>query len=138
MIKLNELRIGNLVYFGVLIVPIKSIHIESFLENETSVYVKLNDKLSHYCLDIKDVSPIPLTEEILLKCGFEYDTINASGYLIKPLNTKCIDGYSDYLYIEKNQEAVKIRSVKDIEVKYLHQLQNLYFALTNEELEVKL
>jgi hypothetical protein len=25
----------------------------------------------------------------------------------------------------------------DIEIKYVHQLQNLYFALTGEELEIK-
>lgn len=75
--------------------------------------------------------PIPLTEEILLKCGF-----------IK------LDK-EDYFYILQYDMNLKIGedlkliawydlALNNVKIKYLHQLQNLYFALTGSELNVKL
>ena len=74
-------------------------------------------------------NPITLTEEWLLKFGFEMDKggifwINNKwgfhGYLT-PDNIFCIIGYSE----------------KHLNIKYVHQLQNIYFALTGEELTLK-
>lgn len=66
--------------------------------------------------------PIPLTEEWLLKFGFEYTKL----YYIK---------YDDDLiiYFDGIDFYFK-RSSKSLTIKYVHQLQNLYFALTGEEL----
>lgn len=127
MIKSNELRLGNWVNFGVLTVPIKSIYTESVLEDKTSVYVKLNDKLSNYCLDIKDISPIPLTEEILLKIGFR--KIGSNEYYLDKFMIEC---FSDGFYFTGG-EGVRFGD----SIEYLHQLQNMYYALHKEELEVK-
>lgn len=83
--------------------------------------------------DIEDLFGIPLTDEWLTKFGFISDEI--SWY------------YSlDY---DKEKETFKIFELQDesgyailgvnefsICIKYVHQLQNLYFALANEELKL--
>ena len=65
-------------------------------------------------LCINEVKPIPLTEEWLLKFGFIWDG-----------DIKILKGYLND-YVDGNGEA---------RLKYVHQLQNLYFALTGEELK---
>jgi hypothetical protein len=70
---------------------------------------------------------IALTEEMLLKCGFEVKTENAlSRYELNDLK----------YYPEINEWSYRCTVINP--PKHLHQLQNLYFALTGEELEVKL
>tara|TARA_R110000803_G_scaffold490_8_gene1694 strand:+ start:357 stop:683 length:327 start_codon:yes stop_codon:yes gene_type:complete len=70
--------------------------------------------------------PIPITEEWLLRLGADKSLYNHYldfGYFdIYKLN--------DVWYVEK--EGVTL-----CELKHVHQLQNLYFALTNEELKLK-
>lgn len=69
--------------------------------------------------------PIPITEYILLKCGFEKKEWGSATvyyhHLIELDEHFCLKGV-DY----------------NIQVKSLHQLQNLYFYLTGSELEVYL
>jgi hypothetical protein len=74
---------------------------------------------------LKSVEPIPLTEDWLLKFGF--DDLGYYGFGI---------GYFHILYIEdqKNNFQFPI-SNKYVRVKHVHQLQNLYFALTGKELK---
>lgn len=68
-------------------------------------------------------SPIPLTEEILLKCGYATCSFRDNHFVIKGHTIwKC----NDLFICDKN----------GIVLKYLHQLQNLYHALTGEELTV--
>jgi hypothetical protein len=79
-----------------------------------------------------DYHPIPLTEEWLLKFGFEkkYQTFEFKG-----LN---IDGTVVHFSFDKWCSEYDIENCDFIEIpaecKHVHQLQNLYFALTNEEL----
>lgn len=73
-----------------------------------------------------DIEPIPLTEEILLKCGFKRDS--------DLKNSLCRFGI---WFNIMNMEATYL-SQKLIKINYLHQLQNLYFALTGEELEINM
>ena len=63
------------------------------------------------------IKPIPLTEEWLLK--FDFDKYN--------LGFWCS---SDALYFEYGDG-------RSVEIKYVHSLQNIYFALTGEELTIK-
>jgi len=84
--------------------------------------------------DIKRIRPIPLTEEILLKCGFKKD--GSSDYF-----TEEYEGV--YFAFSKSQSKFNISSDYDglitISIpKYFHQLQNLYWCLCKEELEVNL
>lgn len=71
--------------------------------------------------------PIPLTEEILLKCGFnETEKLPGTQKRYEKKKIKISISNSGNFYTNK------------IQVIYLHQLQNLYYALTNEELTIKL
>jgi len=77
------------------------------------------------CRDL-DIDPIPLTEEWLLKFGFvKHKTTD-----IYPTFAKQMFNWNDgILYI--------IGYGFMNHIKHVHQLQNLYFALTGEELVVK-
>lgn len=84
--------------------------------------------------DIKDIQPIPITEEILLKCGFEKLTTKSEGYNASSYSYR--RGYSLIVCLDDGIWSVSFWQGN--EKKYLHQLQNLFFALTNEELEITL
>lgn len=108
--KTNELRIRNLLLDdrGVI----------------TKVYSLNDDEINNDDLTVH-YKPIPLTPELLEKCGFKkYDGYGykvAQGYIIKHAN--------GYFY---HYHDLRIR------VDYLHQLQNLVFALTGKEIEINL
>lgn len=69
--------------------------------------------------------PIPLTEEILLRCGFEE---GQTGYYFKDDIIISVEGQ---VYFGENEVHIA-------EIYHLHQLQNLVYALTGEELEINL
>ncbi len=108
----NELRIGNLVNFENDVISVTSGDINYFDEN----------------LDSFD--PIPITPDLLLKCGF----------------TKSRSHSLDYFYDAGGLTIISLRLGKPFwhnnnalpEKKYLHELQNLIFALTGQELNIKL
>lgn len=73
---------------------------------------------------ISEIEPIPLTEEWLLKFGaekFGNGDLIVNGHLI---------GWMDC-------RKVFVHRATSVELKYVHIWQNLYFALTGEELEFK-
>ncbi len=78
-----------------------------------------------------EFDPIPLTEEWLLKFGFV-------GYTVKGFSKNGIE----LSYITRDDcFQFEFRCPQSdwriLDIKYAHQLQNLYFALTGEELELK-
>lgn len=74
-----------------------------------------------------DIEPIPLTEEWLLRFGFESNPYQ--------------DRYElGEIYIDCDKTRGKLElweSKTNIIINTVHQLQNLYFALTGKELELK-
>ena len=117
MIQANELRIGNWVYDT------------RTVGSRVGLPVVLNEKVVKRILeyDVDYYEPIPLTPEILEKCGFE------KIYESKIHSTYWINGLSYYYWHERNIQYASFKGL-ELESKYLHQLQNLYFALTGEEL----
>ena len=100
---------------------IKGKTIKNFQENPT------------HKLMLNNFKPIELTEEILLKCGFE--RINhIHGYSFFTLSKSKVNKCHIDIYENKTQYMGYSVS----HCKHLHQLQNLYFALTNEELTINL
>lgn len=124
----NELRIGNLLFYGERIVKVIAIFRTHFICDEVDTGIQIGNSLQ------ENFNPIPLTEEWLLKLGF--DNINSKEYGIKCgscwmslSNPKDMGEWQDcYCWI--------FDRFKFIELKYVHQLQNLYFALTGNELEI--
>lgn len=112
--KANELRIGNFTEQG---------QIKNFWER--GVHFGFGK-----CYEFNELKPIPLTEEWLLKFGFEIDKTYVSEqnpYLDHIKNEVRIS--MPYFSFEYGDGAFN-------ELKYVHQLQNLYFALTGKELEI--
>ena len=105
--KASELRIGNWVYSP------------SHKQNYKVIVLS-------YDIDV-NATPIPLTEEWLLRMGFEFkrQKVGTNGIFSKgELNLTL--SYGGIVYRKLNRPVL-----------YVHQLQNLYFALTNQELEIK-
>jgi hypothetical protein len=121
----TELMIGNWInYYG------KNVCIAELKEKGISY---LDKPLRRYLTTApySEFNPIPLTEEILLKCGFEHIT---EGLRYADKNHLIVNGDKDWLFMPFCTNDIDCY----IPIKYLHQLQNLYFALTGEELEFKL
>jgi len=119
MINANELRIGNWVL------------IESHITT-----------VNHIMGDEDYFLPIPLTPEILEKCGFvknkvQNDCIELGGI---DFHLELMWGKENYYYpmLTQTPQGCEERTVFLNRINSLHQLQNLYFALTGQELEVKL
>ena len=114
--KANELRIGN----RLLIVG--SLREECIIRTISDTLIGYETETRKGGCRIEWLQPIPLTEEWLLKFGYELSQGHyiISGHLI----WKC----NDLLMCDKN----------GIVLKHVHQLQNLYFSLTGCELEINL
>ena len=101
--KANELRVNNIVIY-----------------NDVELII------SEYCETIillSNLKPIELTEEWLLKFGFQ--SIKHNNYYLHPFTfreNKIRIGYK-----------TSTRHLAN-DIKYVHQLQNLYFAIMGEEL----
>ena len=111
--KANELRIGNYILLQGFTKPTQVWIIDT---TEQSTRTK--------------ASPIPLTEEWLLKFGFVKKK-GEVGYSKNKLSIYCGD---TILSNENGRTYFKNFAILEESPKYVHQLQNLYFALTGEEL----
>lgn len=120
--RVNELRVGNYV---------KTKHQTKYIINSITKgggWIELTDGFELCDSDIDSIEPLTLTEELLLKCGFErfeFDNGQPNQYRLK--NRLIV--IRDNIFIDYGS-GVKIYS--------LHQLQNLIHALTNEELTINL
>lgn len=118
--KANELRIWNWVNIaredGVGGMDIS--RIEQISDNDIKLF------------DDYIIEPIPLTEEWLLKFGFNTDS--DCWYYYKDWSSKhdtfkvAKDEFNNFFMVGYHSKSFK----------HVHQLQNLYFALTNEELTI--
>lgn len=123
MIKANELRIGNWIWEGF----------------ETPVQVtEIDNVIVHWAtgfMTLVGAKPIPLTPEVLEKCD---------GVRIKPGIEWWIE-YEPDVFLSFDRNMILTHAYDTVEyvkheyphIKYLHQLQNLYFALTGTELTYK-
>lgn len=123
MITANELRIGNIVdifepmkYGGKALVR-RGYALTS--GHDIDLYSKLAD-------------PIPLTEDILLKCGAK---LEGSEWQIEYADTAFIfEGSLGRGFYYTGGEGCKL----SVLFYNLHELQNIFFALTGEELNIEL
>lgn len=122
----KELRKGNIVHQGMYgATPCRTQEIANFDREQLAP----GTEAEYY----KDWKPIPLTEEWLMKFGFEYDDETRTWSLLIGLNN--FDYCFEIVYI--NNEVFIVLNNVEWCYKYVHQLQNLCFALTEVELEVK-
>ena len=113
----SELRIGN-----------------SIMQDDDFVFVTWwrlelmeNNKIEY--------KPIPLTEEWLVKLGFTRHHADYSNNVIYIKNVPDNTEFEWGVYPNELGSGIQIQNRKIL--KYVHQLQNLYHALTGEELTIK-
>lgn len=130
MIKTNELRIGNLIFDDdgsiAKVIGLKPYEHSVRCDEEEGCDILIDihgadGKVRRgYAIESPECNPIPLTPEWLQRCGFKFAP--SIGYYV-------------YELLNKPQGIDNIKVGSGV---YLHHLQNLYFALTGEELNVKL
>ena len=118
----NELRIGNLLKINDLFVTVNRIEKDKFWATHKELWFFQGE----------ECSPVLLTEEILLKCGFEKDK---DGVFKRGDCLFWIDKSASYDF-GTIQIALDYSPIINSPCKYLHQLQNLLFTLTGKELEI--
>lgn len=127
---IQELRINNLLKNGI---------VSQIKENEAYCYKPFKGKnsianrLNGKWFKLEELAPIPITEKILLDCGFEEDDFDLGAFGIWQ------DKY-EYVY-QINEYSLcfgqRIHYSNNIEnIKHLHQLQNLFYSLCGKELEL--
>ena len=117
--KAEDLRVGNLVYKNYRLFQSEIRKVDA---------LDINFHLKHP--EVNSIGPINLTEEWLLKFGFElkgFYRLKVTSFL-----ELCWKPHDNTL----NLQTEKNGFTEDSKCKYVHQLQNLYFALTGSELTV--
>ena len=126
--KGTELRIGNYVNIG-----LKSSSLRTDFDAITAsglMDLQVNKETSSFVYE-----PIPLTEEFILDLGFETEVSDWCHFTLE----YDFEYYIDISLSFSKEITVNIRNEEDVfyfNVEYVHQLQNLYFTLTNEELTI--
>jgi hypothetical protein len=133
MINPNELRIGNIVWESSSFTPgpadFEEIFVGAINDIDKVVYDNQNNIYSYDYL-----YPIPLTVEWMMRLGFEWNATDKR-YYIQIGNTLYLEYDTDFdCFIAPESWA---GSCPWNIVKHVHQVQNLYFALTGEELNIK-
>lgn len=119
--KANELRLGTLLDVNGQTVKVLSIDEDGFMCEPIN-----NEEVNHEAGDVVEKKPIPLTEEWLLKFGFK-----------KWSNKKMWTQGKITIYYMKRKECFGYgKSFLELKVNYVHQLQNIFQALTGEELTI--
>lgn len=114
MINPKELRIGNYYHY-------KPSGLYQTIEPHDFAIIEAEERAD-------DIESIPLTPEILEKCGFVDDD---NDWLLEISERTCINiNFIKERYCLESYDGI----LNIIPIKSLHQLQNLYFSLTNAEL----
>jgi hypothetical protein len=129
MIDKKELRIGNSVMYDNRIFQIAAITDEFPLLNTAEFGIGV--------VDWNNISPIPITEELLVKCGFQYLNGRTDGELTLDILHYEFDFVEGELVTKSRYEEVYKRE-KLPHIKSLHQLQNLFYCLCNQELTIEI
>lgn len=139
MIDPRELRIGNYVSANINDI-VRNIEIHAITTCGVSEYGGLKEPenpqstYERKWISVDAINPIPLTEDILLKCGFKPYKSHFAGHWYENF-------YFELANLRPDDDLWVVRIFKHHmpgSYKYLHQIQNLWRDVTGEELEVKL
>lgn len=125
-LKANDLRIGNKVYLNEVVITIAEIWSDCVFQEG------FKSRSAFDMISYQDIKGIPLSCEILEKCGKKCDSNNQWEYEINVGALKWYFRWNTEWYSEIGNIYIGAN------VQYLHQLQNLYFAFLRNELTVNL
>jgi hypothetical protein len=150
--KTQELRIRNFIYKKIhkKDTPLELVEVLSIDGSFDVLDVKnIDGYITEQC-PLKDFEPIPLTEEWLLKFGFKVkdrkSNLDTNIFYIPTFEIDYCLFYADFrldygLYVEYTDSPFPEDDEKlypiTFGIKYVHQLQNLLYGLTGEELTIK-
>ena len=123
----NELRVGNWVEANSPMMQVKEI-----TEHTVGLYMP-GSEADPFLYDIDEINPIPLSPEILHKYGFE--SLFNSDPQERPASK--VYRLGQFTIHQKNEDVNCFEYFSGdyiVNLSALHQLQNLYHALTGEEL----
>lgn len=130
--KANELRIGNYVEHN---------GNWSYRDHSAPKIIQWEESdfyaLGESTIFLEDIKPIQLTEEWLLKFGFEKNKSNKNRFIHYISGFEIERQGSKFAYAVWGGEDAPFLTQFFGHHNYVHQLQNLYFALTGEELTIK-
>lgn len=137
--KPTELRLGNWIGFtisdesdNILILGQRGI------VREISKSIVLLEEIE-IAIPVNGLYPIPLTEEILLNAGFQRsDAHRNTQYVLRVTWLAGTEMRLEFFILEEVEGKFTSEHCFNRVILYVHQLQNLYFALTGQELEIKL
>lgn len=126
MTDLKKLQIGNWVYKDQIPMQVKVL-------GEDYCYLDFpNNKEDLVICDPEEISPIPISERILLKSGFKYnDTV------IQSLMRRLENNIRVICSCDSIRVYSKYHCICKIEVHYIHELQNGVMLASNQYLEIK-
>lgn len=145
VIELSELRIGNYLYYQDELAHVTMLSRDIDDEYEDTIgfcrhWETTNEIASWNRSLVGNLKRIPLTTEWLEKFGFQWDENRYDGETLI-VRRGCLElhhdedqpktGYSIAIFDDGNI------TYAGYEIRFIHQLQNLFFALTGEELTIK-
>jgi len=144
----NELRIGNLIQIKlgeIEIAKVEELTLQT--ENNNQYYILKTNLLSNnsdWVDPIDSFEPIPITDEWLLKFGFvkqknyykKSTGISSYSWFRRGSHFFTIEKYDYIDYGETWHPTLNFDNIINV-IQYVHQLQNIYFALRCEELTIK-
>jgi hypothetical protein len=134
MIQANELRIGNYVLRND--IPGNWYELRAVCKDRIHPIQVVEQDWAKNCFwasdcTLSDLNPIPLEEEILLNFGFEFTG--------ECYNSPSLGRYNIFIYEGEKLEEYRLHFThnKYVAIYFVHQLQNLFYALTGTELTIK-
>jgi|SRR5580704_15183167 hypothetical protein len=142
MINPKELRMGNWLYFKTAPTGIFEFHqvvstdpAAVKISNHPFPSVKAQENFPG-CVEYRHIDPIPLTSVILEALGFKINRASFN-YSESSSHEQTIITYSKGWFMLVYYSTGEFSFMGWQKFKYVHNLQNLYYELTGEELEIK-
>lgn len=138
--ELGDLRLGNWVKIDVGVGKVSSLMTIEYENLYIGEDIPISVDVEGYgaprgCI-VEEVEGIELTEEIILRCGFKKIIAPEGGYALYSFRKQDSHCFLS-VYMKNNRCLVKGCDTIG-EISYVHQLQNIYYLVNREELEVKL
>ncbi len=145
MVHPNELRLGNKLYnhAGDIITVQQILHSTVVYDTRMQVHPEAATVSDSYVAaypsqveevveeaEFSELAPIIITPLVLQSCGLRH-------FIRDEWIIRYAAGHVDFEFIE-HKLRLRQPACSHIQIKYLHQLQNLFFALTGQELNVNL
>lgn len=128
MINNKELRIGNYVFVDNILRKICCIKNDDDLVRARCVGFEHNNDCEYETSDSERVQAVPISDQLLKDLGFTYHHYFKLWQHTRPDKSYTIELDREYSALDFSHHPI----VRDM--RYLHQLQNLFFCIQGEEL----